>query len=131
MSYLDNAVASSTVTVATETAIVSNSANDFAGVPSNARMVIWGVIACAAGTAGTTAAVKVRQGANTITGTQVGSTITGPVQTGGLAAIVPFFVVDTAPPANGQYTATLTFTANTSSVVTGSMAVLLDSGILE
>lgn len=130
MSYLDNATASPTVTVATESAIVTNSANDFVGIPANARMVVWGVIACAAGTGGTTAAVKVRQG-NGIAGTQVGSTVTSPALTANSAQVVPYLVVDSAPPANGQYTATLTFTGNTSSVVTGTIAVLLDSGILE
>ena|ERR1700704_4626940 len=130
MSYLDTAVNTQTVTVATEVALATNSANDFTGVPANARMIISGVVACAAGTAGTTASVKVRQGIGAA-GAQVGTTITGPVQTAGLAAIVPFTVVDTAPPANGQYTVTLTFTANTSSVVTTTVFVLLDSGILE
>lgn len=130
MSYLDNATGSSTVTVATEVAVVTNSANDFAGIPANARTVIWGVVACAAGTGGTTAAVKVRQGSG-VGGTQVGSTVTSPALTANSAQVVPYLVVDSAPPGNGQYTATLTFTGNTSSAVVATMAVLLDSGILE
>lgn len=130
MPYLDTGTASQTVTVATEVALASNSANDLVGIPAGAKVIISGVVACAAGTAGTTAAVKVRQGLGAA-GTQVGPTITGPVQTGGLAVIVPFAVVDTAPVPSGQYTVTLTFTANTSSVVTSTIEVLVDAGILE
>lgn len=130
MPYLDENVNTQTVTVATEIALVSNSANDLVGVPSTARVVIHGVIACAAGTGGTTAAVKVRQGLGAA-GTQVGTTVTGPVQTAGLAVVIPFEVVDLAPAASGQYTATLTFTGNSSAVVVSAIDVLVDTGILE
>jgi hypothetical protein len=130
MAYLDEATNSQTVTVATEVALATNSVNDLAGVPVNARAVISGVVAAAAGTGGTTAAVKVRQGSGT-GGAQVGPTITSPVQTAGLASVVPFSVVDLAPPATGQYTVTLTFTGNTSSVVTSTIVVFVDAGILE
>ena len=130
MPYLDEGTNSQTVTVATEIALASNSANDLVGVSSGARCVISGYVACAAGTGGTTAAVKVRQGTST-SGTQVGPTITGPAATAGTAAVIPFTVVDTAPPANGQYVVTLTFTGNSSSVVTSTIYVLVDAGILE
>jgi hypothetical protein len=128
MSYLTTGTNTQTVTVATEVALAQVPIN-LVAIPSGATAVISGVVACAAGTAGTTAAVKVRQGSGA-SGTQVGTTITGPVQTGGLAVIVPFMVIDTAPPANGQYTVTLTFTANTSSVVTSTIMSLVDTGIL-
>lgn len=130
MPYLDEATSSATITVATESALATNSAYDLVSVPSGARVVISGYVAAAAGTGGTTAAVKVRQGSG-VAGTQVGPTITGPVQTAGLAVVVPFTVVDTAPPGNGQYTVTLTFTGNTSAVVTSTIVVLVDSGIFE
>lgn len=128
MSYLTTGTSSATVTVATEIATAQTPVN-LVAVPTGATVVIFGVVACAAGTAGTTAAVKIRQGSG-VAGTQVGTTITGPVQTGGLAVIVPFCVVDTNPPASGQYTATLTFTANTSSVVTAAITAIVDTGIL-
>jgi hypothetical protein len=128
MSYLSSATNSQTVTVATEIALATIPIN-LTGIPSGAQVVVSGVVSCAAGTAGTTAAVKVRQGVG-VAGTQVGATITGPVQTGGLAVIVPFMVQDNAPPSNGQYTVTLTFTANTSSVVTSTVMAIADTGIL-
>lgn len=130
MSYLDEAVNTQTVTVATETALVSNSVNDLVGVPGNARCVITVSVAAAAGTGGTTFAVKLRQGSG-VAGTQVGPTVSSPVGTAGAGDVVSYTFVDTAPPATGQYTATITYTANTSSVVTSSIVVLVDSGILE
>ncbi|SRR6266480_4811432 len=128
MSYLSTGTNTQTVTVATETALAQIPVN-LTGIPAGAQVIISGVVACAAGTAGTTAAVKVRQGSG-VAGTQVGTTITGPVQTGGLAVIVPFTVVDSAPAVNGSYTVTLTFTANTSSVVTSTVFSIADTGIL-
>lgn len=128
MSYLSSAVNSQTVTVATEIALATIPIN-LSAVPAGQQVIISGVVACAAGTGGTTAAVKVRQGVG-VAGTQVGATTTGPVQTGGLAAIVPFMVQDSAPLPSGQYTVTLTFTANTSSVVTTTVMSIVDTGIL-
>lgn len=128
MPYVDFGVNTQTVTVATEVALATNSANTLV-VPANGRVVISGVVACAAGTGGTTAAVKVRQGTGT-GGTQVGSTVTGPAATAGVAAVVPFTVEDLAPPANGQYVVTLTFTGNSSSVTVSNIVVLADTGIL-
>lgn len=128
MSYVELGTNSQTVTVASEIALATTSLND--GVPASARVVITGYVAAAAGTGGTTAAVKVRQGTST-SGTQVGPTITSAVQTAGLANVVPFTVVDLAPPANGQYVVTLTFTGNSSSVVTSTIAAIYDFGELE
>lgn len=130
MPYLDESNSTATVTVATETALASTSANDLVNVPSNARTAVWGVVQCAAGTGGTSATVRVRQGLGT-GGTQVGPTFVSPAATAGVAALVPFSVVDTAPLSTGQYTATVTYTGNTSSVVTSTITVLVDAGILE
>lgn len=130
MPYVDMGTNTQTVTVATETALATNGANVLGTVPPTARVVILGVVSAAAGTGGTTAAVKVRQGTGT-SGTQVGSTITGPVQTAGLASVVPFVVEDVAPPTNGQYVVTLTFTGNSSAVVVSNIVVLVDTGILD
>lgn len=130
MPYLDEGVSSATVTVATETALASNSANDLVGVPAGARVVVWGVVQCAAGTGGTAASVRVRQGAGT-GGAQVGTTVVSPVAAAGIAAVVPFSVQDVAPLAAGQYTVTVAFAGNTSSVISSQLNVLVDTGILE
>jgi len=128
MSYVESGTNSQTVSVATEVALATTSTND--GVPAGARVIISGVVACAAGTGGTTAAVKVRQGTTT-SSVQVGATVTGPAATAGVAAVVPFCVVDTAPPVNGQYVVTLTFTGNSSSVVVSNISAIYDFGSLE
>lgn len=128
MSYIVAGTNTQTVTVATETALATTSIN-LGNVPSGATVVISGVVAAAAGTGGTTAAVKVRQGTGT-SGTQVGSTVSGPAATAGTAAVVPFTVIDTAPPSNGQYVVTLTFTGNSSSSVYSNIVAIVDDGIL-
>lgn len=130
MAYVDEAFSSATVTVATETALASNSVNDLANVPPNSRVKIWGVVQCAAGTGGTAATVRVRQGLG-ITGAVVGTAIVSPVATAGVAAVVPFSVTDIAPLAAGQYTVTVAFAGNTSSVISSDITVLVDAGILE
>src|SRR5690348_11482792 len=126
MPYLDVATSSATVTVATETALATNAANVL-NPPANSKVNISGVVQCAAGTGGTAATVKVRQGSGT-SGTQVGTSVVSPAATAGVAAVIPFNVVDLTPPANGQYTVTVTFTGNSSSVISSVMTVLVDAG---
>jgi hypothetical protein len=128
MALLTEGTNSQTVTVATEIALATNGLNPD-NVPTGTTVVIFGVVQCAAGTGGTTAAVKVRQGSTTA-GTQVGATVTSPALTANSAQLVPFCVIDTAPPANGQYVCTLTFTGNTSSVVSSNIVVQLDAGFM-
>lgn len=130
MAYVDMGTNSQTVTVATETALATNGPNVLNAVPATARVTITGVVQCAAGTGGTAATVKVRQGTTT-GGTQVGASVVSPAASAGVAAVVPFSVVDLAPPNNGQYVVTVTFAGNTSSVVTSTIVVTVDDGILE
>jgi hypothetical protein len=129
MSYLSSNTASQTVTVATETALASTARNEYA-IPTGAQVTVFGTVNCATGTGGTIAALKVRQGSATITGTQVGATLTGPTQTANMAQQLAYSVVDNAPPADGMYTVTLTFTGNSSSVVTSTITTLVDTGVL-
>lgn len=129
MSYLTSATASQTVTVATEVALATTRPNE-SSIPSGAQVNIFGTVSAATGTGGTIAAVKVRQGSATITGTQVGATITGPTQTANAAQTISYVFVDSAPPSDGQYTVTLTFTGNSSSVVASSIVTLVDTGVL-
>lgn len=130
MAYLDEAFSSATVTVATETALAINSANDLVNVPSNARLKVFGVVQCAAGTGGTAATVRVRQGSG-VAGAVVGTPVVSPVAAAGIAQVVPFSVTDIAPLSGGQYTVTVAYAGNTSSVISSDMTVLVDAGILE
>lgn len=133
MGYFDQGVSSATVTVATETALATNSAYDLVGVPANSRCIVWGVVQAAAGTGGTALTVKVRQGSGTggTALTSPAASVVSPVATAGVAQVVPFMFIDNAPPANGQYTVTGTYAGNTSSVISCVMQVMSDTGILE
>lgn len=128
MSYVSVGTNSQTVTVATEIAL-ANTPVSTTSVPTNSVVAIFGVVQCAAGTGGTTAALKVRQGIGA-SGTQVGTTLTGTAQTANAAQIIPFLVFDTAPVAAGTYSVTLTFTGNSSSVVSSNICAIDITGLL-
>lgn len=128
MGLLNVGVNQQTVTVATEIALAACPVNQ-SQIPSGTVATIQVNVSCATGTGGTTAAIKCRRG-STATGTQVGPTVTGPVGTANAATNVGYTFVDTAPPANGQYVVTLTFTGNTSSVVDSTVVVELVEGVL-
>jgi len=117
-----------TVTVATEIALCTIAPNQMA-VPAGSQVVLTGSVQCATGTGGTTPILKVRQGVG-IAGTQVGPTYTPAAVTANSAATEDIQVIDNAPPASGQYTLTLTYTGNSSSVVNSSLVAEFVDGPL-
>jgi hypothetical protein len=117
-----------TVVVATEVALCTLAPNQMA-VPAGSQVVLSGSVSAATGTGGTTPILKVRQGTG-IAGTQVGPTYTPAAVTANSATTAAIQVVDSAPPANGVYTLTLTYTGNSSSVVNSSLAAEFIDGPL-
>jgi len=128
MSKLSFGTNQQTVTVATETALATLPINSEL-VNSGTPVIITATVACATGTGGTLATIKCRQGTTTA-GTQVGPSVPGATGTANAATSVAYQWIDTAPPANGQYCVTLTFTGNSSSVVNSTISAELFEGVL-
>lgn len=111
MAYLKVAAATSvSIPTTTETAAVNTPLPQY-GTPGDNGCLIAGNIILTAGTAGTAATIRVRQGVGT-GGTVIGGANPVPVTAGATSAI-PFVVFDPSPPAVVQYTVTVQQTAAT------------------
>lgn len=107
-SNVNTVVANATLTAATEVVAAVSTAESLGTEYNTQGLRIRGKLNVS-GVAGTTSyAVKCRQGANTITGAQVGSTETTSVSASE-SVTIPFDFVDTAPVAgNNVYSVTVT-----------------------
>lgn len=128
MALLNAATNQQTVTVATEVALATLPFNP-ANIPPGDFVVVYASAYCAAGTGGTTAQLKLRQGVGT--GGAALTTWQSPAATAGVAQNLSVMYIDFAPPSSGQYTLTLTYTGNTSSAVSSGIFALSGSGALE
>lgn len=129
MALLNSNKATATVAAAAETAIVVSPIDSSTNESGNGCIVFGTISSGTASAAGTAAIVTIRQGSGT-SGTIVG-TFTQ-TQAVGSTACVSFCAYDAAPLVSQQYTATLTYTANaTSLTVTGTINVLNIAGVLD